>query len=112
MSLLSTEQFWIIDYRIFDKAGDGKSKLDHVREMFDHTCEHKHLPFRTVLMDSWYATRPLMLHIERAGKLFYCPLKDNRLVNAGDADHIYYQRLDSLAWSDQEHRQGKSGHGL
>jgi hypothetical protein len=65
-----TNQFWIIDYRIFDKDGDGKSKLDHVREMFDHTIEHKQLPFRTVLMDSWYATRPLMLHIERVGKFF------------------------------------------
>jgi hypothetical protein len=105
-----TAQFWIIDYRIFDKAGDGLSKLDHVREMFDHTREHKHLRFRTVLMDSWYATRPLMLHIERAGKLFYCPLKDNRQVNEGDADHIHYQRVDSLAWSAEEQRQGKSVH--
>ncbi len=105
-----TEQFWIIDYRIFDKGGDGLSKLDHVREMFDHTREHKHLPFRTVLMDSWYATRPLMLHIERAGKLFYCPLKANRQVNEGDADHISYRRVDALSWSAAEQRQGKSVH--
>jgi len=84
----ATEQFRIIDYRIFDKGGDGKSKLDHIREMFDHTRAHKQLEFRTVLMDSWYATRPLMLHIEGAGKLFYCPLKDNRQVNEDDADHI------------------------
>ncbi len=105
-----TAQFWIIDYRIFDKAGDGKTKLDHVREMFDHTREYKQLPFRTVLMDSWYATRPLMLNIERAGKLFYCPLKDNRHVNEGDADHINYRRVDSLSWSAEEHLQGKSVH--
>lgn len=105
-----TEQFWIIDYRIFDKAGDGLSKLDHVRQMFDHTREHKQLPFRTVLMDSWYATRPLMLHIERAGKLFYCPLKDNRQVNEGDADQISYRRVDSLSWSAAEQLQGKSVH--
>ncbi len=26
-------QFWIIDYRIFDPDGDGKTKLDHVQEM-------------------------------------------------------------------------------
>ena len=26
--------FWLIDYRIYDPDGDGKSKLDHVREMF------------------------------------------------------------------------------
>ncbi len=105
-----TEQFWVIDYRIFDKTGDGKSKLDHVREMFDHTREPKLLPVRTVLMDSWYATRPLMLHIERAGKLFYCPLKDNRLVNEGGADHIHYQRVDSLEWRAEEQLQGKRVH--
>jgi len=44
---------------------DGKSKLDHVREMFDNAIEMKKLPFRAVLMDSWYATKDLMLHIER-----------------------------------------------
>jgi len=27
------DQFWIIDYRIYDPDGDGKTKLDHVREM-------------------------------------------------------------------------------
>ncbi len=105
-----TDQFWIIDYRIFDKAGDGKTKLDHVREMFDHTREHKELEFRTVLMDSWYATRPLMLHIERHGKLFYCPLKDNRQVNEGDAQTIKYQRVDALSWSAAEQAHGKNVH--
>ena len=53
-----TAQFWIIDYRIFDPDGDGLSKLDHLRQMFDHTLKHKGLEFRTVLMHSWYATRP------------------------------------------------------
>lgn len=105
-----TSQFWIIDYRIFDKDGDGKTKLDHVREMFDHAREPKQLAFRTVLMDSWYATRPLMLHIERSGKLFYCPLKDNRQVNEGDAQAIKYRRVDSLEWSAAEQAQGKSVH--
>jgi hypothetical protein len=105
-----TEQFWIIDYRIFDPDGDGLTKLDHVREMFDHTLEHKRLQFRTVLMDSWYATRPLMLHIERAGKLFYCPLKANRQVNEGPDNVIDYRRVDSLSWSDEQHLHGKSVH--
>ena len=105
-----TNRFWVIDYRIFDKDGDGKTKLDPVREMFDHTIEQKQLEFRTVLMDSWYATRPLMLHIERRGKFFYCPLKDNRQVNEGDADQISYRRVDSLSWSAAEQLQGKSVH--
>ena len=28
-----TGRFWVIDYRIFDPDADGKTKLDHVREM-------------------------------------------------------------------------------
>jgi hypothetical protein len=106
----ATEQFWIIDYRIFDPDSDGLTKLDHVREMFDHTREHKELEFRTVLMDAWYATRPLMLHIERSGKLFYCPLKANRQVNEGADNIINYQRVDSLLWSEQERLHGKNVH--
>jgi len=105
-----TKQFWIVDYRLFDPAGDGKTKLSHVGEMFDHAIEHKELKFRTVLMDSWYATRPLMLHLERAGKLFYCPLKDNRQVNEGVDQTINYQRVDSLEWSAEEQLHGKRVH--
>ena len=105
-----TEQFWIIDYRIFNPDGDGMTKLDHLREMFDHTLKYKRLEFGTVLMDSWYATRPLMLHIERAGRLFYCPLKANRQVNEGTNNAINYQRVDSLPWSDEEELHGRSVH--
>jgi hypothetical protein len=38
----------------------------------------KELPFSTVLMDSWYATKKLMAEIEALGKVYYCPLKTNR----------------------------------
>jgi hypothetical protein len=51
-----SEQFWGIDYRIFDPDTDGKSKLDHVREML-LSVEHRQLPFARVLMDSWYTTK-------------------------------------------------------
>jgi hypothetical protein len=51
-----TGQFWVIDYRIYDPDGDGKSKLDHVAEMLQSLICSKVLPFSTVLMDSWYAT--------------------------------------------------------
>lgn len=56
-------RFWIIDYRIFDNGRDSLSKCDHVREKVDHTMKHKQVSFHTVLMDSWYAARPLILHI-------------------------------------------------
>ena len=39
------------------------------------------LRFESVLMDSWYATKTVMLHIEQLGKIYYCPLKSNRRVD-------------------------------
>jgi hypothetical protein len=103
------DQFWIIDYRIYDPDRDGKTKLDHVREMLDNALTDKQLPFRGVLMDSWYAERKLMLHIERLGKVYYCPLKDNRQVDeTGGARG--YQRVDSLTWTETEQQQGKFVH--
>jgi hypothetical protein len=78
---LETHEHWIIDWRVYDPEGDGKTKLDHVREMFDAAIASKNLPVRTVLMDSWYAAKDLMMHIDKAGKLFYCPLKTNRKVD-------------------------------
>ncbi|MGF6935758.1 hypothetical protein OKW41_004920 [Paraburkholderia sp. UCT70] len=58
------QEHWIIDYRLYDPDGDGKTKLDHVRDMLTNLVHHKGLPFRRVLMDTWYATRDLMLFIE------------------------------------------------
>ena len=57
-------------------------------------------------MDAWYATKPVMLHIESLGKLYYCPLKSNRRV---DDSHgvLPYQRIDSLTWTASELQAGK-----
>ena len=55
-----SEQFWILDYRIYDLAGDGKTKLDHVREMLLSLVGGKYVHFTHVLFDSWHATKTLM----------------------------------------------------
>ena len=57
-----TSRLWVIDHRIFDPETDGESKLDHVGEML-RSVEHQRVPFRTVLMHSWHATKGLMLLI-------------------------------------------------
>lgn len=103
------DQFWIIDYRIYDPDHDAKTKLDHVREMLDNAINDKQLPFRGVLMDSWYAERKLMLHIERLGKVYYCPIKDNRQVDETGGERGY-QRVDSLTWGAEEAQHGKRVH--
>jgi hypothetical protein len=75
------DQFWIIDYRIYAPESDGKTKLDHVHDMFTNCVYQKQLQFRTVLMDTWYATKDAMLYIERLDKVYYCPLRNNRQVD-------------------------------
>ena len=100
------DQFWIIDFRIYDPDSDGKTKLDHVHDMLTNCVYQKQLLFRTVLMDTWYATKDAMLYIEQLGKLYYCPLKDNRQVDdSGGA--APYRRVDSLDWTEKERKHGK-----
>ncbi|GAB4483902.1 MAG: hypothetical protein Kow0088_27250 [Anaerolineales bacterium] len=68
------DQFWIVDDCIYDVAGDGKTKLDHVHDMLINGMYQKNLLFRFVLMDSWYATKDMMLFIEDLKKIYDCPL--------------------------------------
>jgi hypothetical protein len=100
-----TENFWVIDYRVFDPDADGKTKLDHVREMLG-SVSHRGVPFETVLMDSWYATKDLMVEIEGMAKRYYCPLKSNRQVDDSGGEHPY-RRVDALEWSERELERGK-----
>ena len=100
------DRYWLIDYRIYDKHGDGKSKLDHVRDMLSVLVNSRKVAFSTVLMDSWYASKPLLLYIESLKKLYYCPLKSNRLVDASNGSKPY-QRIDTLQWTDAEQASGK-----
>ncbi len=100
-------QFWVIDYRLYNPDGDGNSKLDHVEEMLQGAVFGKQLPFATVLMDSWYAAQKLMALIEALGKIYYCPLKTNRLVDdSGGVES--YRRIDQLHWSAIEAQEGKT----
>jgi len=101
-----TDQFWIIDYRIDDPDGDGKTKSDHMRDMLLHSVHQKRLDFWAVLMDTWYATKDMMLQIEDIGKIYYCPLKDNRQVDDSGGSKPY-QRVDRLSWTKEEEQHGK-----
>jgi len=57
-------------------------------------------------MDSWYACQKLMFLIEDLGKIYYCPLKKNRLVD--DTGGIEkYKSLEKMEWKESELEQGK-----
>ena len=49
----------------------------------------KQLPFQGVLMDTWYATKKVMLLIESLNKQYYCPLKNNRQVDESTGINPY-----------------------
>ena len=102
----SLDQFWLIDYRLYDPAGDGHGKLDHVHEMLINLVHQKRLPFYAVLMDTWYATKDLMVFIESLRKVYHCPLKDNRQVDDSDGQRPY-GRVDALSWREPEVAHGK-----
>ena len=99
-------QYWIVDYRIYDPDGDGKSKLDHVQEMLVSLVAAKSAAFDRVLVDSWYATKDLMLFIHSLNKIYYCPLKGNRQVDDSGGE-LKYRRADDLSWSALDQAQGK-----
>ena len=103
------DRFWIVDFRLYDPARDGKGKPEHAREMLLHNVYSKHLPFQTVLMDTWYASRKLILLIEELEKTYYCPIKSNRNVDDSDGQHKH-KRVDKLSWSKEEKEQGKEVH--
>ena len=100
------DRFWLIDYRIYDLHSDGKTKLDHVQDMLSVLVNARTVAFSTVLMDTWYATKKVMLHIESLGKFYYCPMKTNRQVDDSNATRPY-QRIDSLSWTTAEQQSGK-----
>jgi hypothetical protein len=101
-----TDQFWIIDYRIYDPDGDGKTKIDHVLDMLLNCVHQKKLSLWAALMDTWYATKEIMLQIEKFHKIYYCPLKDNRQVDDSGGSQPY-RRMDSLEWAAAEKQHGK-----
>jgi hypothetical protein len=79
---------WVIDYRIYDPDGDGSRKIDHLLEMLQGVVSAKRLGLRTVLMDTWSASQKVMQAIDRLGKIYYCPLKKNRLLTTAKVKKI------------------------
>jgi len=74
-------QLWVIDYRIYDRTGNGKSKLYHFADMLFGGSEVQTTCF--CQSQTWIAGMrlvKLMAMIDGLGKIYYCPLKKNRLV--------------------------------
>lgn len=71
-----------IDYRIFDKDRDGKTKNDHFAEMLLEAYERGFNP-ELVCFDSWYASIENLNLIRALGWHFLTRLKSNRQIRFG-----------------------------
>lgn len=68
------------DYRIFDKATDGKTKNDHFAEMLLEAHNRGFAP-SLVCFDGWYASIENLKLVRSVGWHFLTRLKANRKVN-------------------------------
>jgi len=46
----TTRQFWVIDYRIYDPEGDGKTKIIHVEEMLEALVNKNKEEFSVIIL--------------------------------------------------------------
>ena len=69
-----TDQHTALDFRLFDPERDGKTKIDHMKDMLKVLHGQRKVSFGTVLMDTWYASKEMMLLIDKTyEKIYYCP---------------------------------------
>ncbi len=71
-----------IDYRVFDKERDGKTKNDHFAEMLLTAFERGCKP-QLVCFDSWYASVENLKLCRSLGWHFLTRLKSNRQIRVG-----------------------------
>ena len=74
------EEYIPVDYRIYQKENDDKTKNDHFQDMLKKAKKRGFKPYYC-LMDSWYGSvENLKLITKELGWNFICNLKSNRKV--------------------------------
>lgn len=71
-----------VDYRVFDKDRDGKTKNDHFSEMLHQAFERGFHP-KLVCFDSWYGSIENLKLVRSLGWHFLTRLKANRQIRVG-----------------------------
>jgi hypothetical protein len=94
-----TGDFCPVDFRIYAKTYDGKTKNDHFQEMLIEALSHKQLKARTVLFDSWYASWKNLKLVHRLSLTFYTTLKSNRLISLDEGET--WLHLQDIEWTDE-----------
>ena len=88
----------LLDYRIYAKKQDGKTKLQLAWEMIERSRA------QIVLFDSWYASRDLISCLQEIGKRFYSTLPGNRIFYDEKGKK---HRVEDYQFTEQELKEGK-----
>jgi hypothetical protein len=95
------EKFIPIDYRVYHRENDDKTKNDHFREMLRRAKDRGFSPLY-VLMDCWYASIANLKLITRELRWhFICNLKANRQVSVSQGS---YMAIADLGLADKQVR--------
>ena len=86
---LEQEEAIPVDYRIYDKATDGKTKNLHFCDMLK-LAKSRGLHPDAVVMDTWYSSLKNLKTIRNHGWEWVTPLRKNRIVNR----HETLEKLD------------------
>ena len=93
-----------VDFRIYAKEADGKTKNDHFQEMLLRALDEKQIQAKTILFDNWYASWKNLKLFHRLGLIFYTTLKSNRVVSLSKEDGYVYPK--DVDWTTERLKSG------
>ena len=97
-------EYYPVDFRVYAREADGKTKNDHFQEMLLGAVVEKQIKAKRVLFDSWYASWQNLKLVHRLGLIFYTTLKSNRLVSLSKESG--YVHLDEIEWTAERLKNG------
>ena len=81
---LETRQAIPVDYKIYDKDTDGKTKNDHFRDMLSIALKRGLRPY-AVVVDTWYSSLDNLKAIRSHNLFWVAGLRKNRKVNRDES---------------------------
>ncbi len=100
------EDYYPIDFRIYAKDTDGKTKNDHFREMVLSAKQDKNIQAETVLFDIWYSSWQNLKLVNTLNTVFFTTFKSDRMVSLSKKDD--YIHRNEIDWTDERLSQGVS----
>jgi hypothetical protein len=95
----------VINYRVYKKNTDGKTKNQHFRDMVLQAKE-RGIKARKILFDAWYSSAENLKWVHRLGMVFVTALKSNRQVST--SKEAGYIKITDLVWDEESLEKGMS----